>query len=172
MEEPARPAFPPIGILRDLIRKWRFPPRPGGIRPGEGGPRPDSKDAAERLRIQVGIVRRAFEEAGLPVSGGPVEGIEPPRPTTPTSTTSTGRGGTHSFDGETSESSRSTSARMRIVNDSPDAWKAARPAYPVWSWPLCRHESTNGTTYSPRWPSWRNPRFWSAAPQRRTTWST
>lgn len=76
MEEPARPAFP-IGILRDLIRKWRFP-RPGGTRPGEGGPRPDSKDAAERLRIQVGIVRRAFEEAGLPVSGGPLEGIEPP----------------------------------------------------------------------------------------------
>lgn len=66
MNDSARPPFP-LGHLRDLLRRLRRPRRPG-------------KDvAAERLRVQVGVIRRAFEEAGLPVAAGPEKGARPPR---------------------------------------------------------------------------------------------
>lgn len=70
MNEPVRPAFP-LSTLRELLRKLRSP-FPGG--------RPPGKDvAAERLRVQVGVIRRAFKEAGGDVSGASVEGARPPR---------------------------------------------------------------------------------------------
>lgn len=72
MNEPVRPSFP-IDMLRELIRKLRLP-FPGPRRP-EGGHRPPAKDLdAEILRVQVGVIRRAFEEAGLAMSAAPIEG--------------------------------------------------------------------------------------------------
>ncbi|WP_182378833.1 S8/S53 family peptidase [Nocardioides sp. WS12] len=76
MDEPARPGFP-IGVLRDLIRKLRFP-FPDRTPPDNGRPKPD-KDLDDHLRrVQVGVIRKAFEDTESGVSGGPVKGTIPP----------------------------------------------------------------------------------------------
>lgn len=77
MDEPARPKFP-IGVLRDLIRKFRFP-SPDRTRPDEGRPVPERNHDAELRRVQVRVIRKAFEDTEFGVSGGPVKGSRPPR---------------------------------------------------------------------------------------------
>lgn len=72
MNEPVRPNSS-LGLLRDLLRKLRFP-LPGGSRPTPG----KDSDAA-RLRVQVDVIRRAFEELGTGVRGAPIEGAQPCR---------------------------------------------------------------------------------------------
>lgn len=76
MQEPVRPPFP-IGVLRDLIRKLR-PPFLGGVRP-DGSERPPVNDLSEQIhRIQVGVIRHAFEKARTPAAGAPREGTRRP----------------------------------------------------------------------------------------------
>ncbi len=67
MNEPVRPSIL-LGPLRGLLRKLRLP---------FPGPRTNDLDA-EILRIQVGVIRRAFKRAGLAVSAAPHEGFKTP----------------------------------------------------------------------------------------------
>lgn len=78
MSEPARSRFT-INTLQRLLLKLRAPFVPSGG-PHGGAARPGTKDVdAERLRVQVDVIRRAFEEAGLRVTGAPAGGATPPR---------------------------------------------------------------------------------------------
>jgi subtilisin family serine protease len=67
-----------MNVLRDLLRRLRHP---GGGRTEPGGSTRPSDDevAAERLRVQVGVIRRAFKEADKDVRGGPPKGSRPCR---------------------------------------------------------------------------------------------
>lgn len=71
MSEPVRPSFP-LGTLRELLGRLRVP----WLRP-EPADRPDPEgDARERLRVQVGVIRRAF---GGEVAAAAPEGPRPPK---------------------------------------------------------------------------------------------
>ncbi|QSR24335.1 hypothetical protein CFH99_01685 [Nocardioides aromaticivorans] len=72
MIERERPAFP-IDFLKDLIRKLRIPGRRDGG--SDRFPGPSSENLADDvLRVQVGVIRKAFKAAGLDVAGAPIEG--------------------------------------------------------------------------------------------------
>ncbi|MFC5729196.1 MULTISPECIES: S8 family peptidase [Nocardioides] len=78
MNDPVRPDSP-LGTLRDLLRRLLLPLRGGGRRPAsepDRKPTPEEVDA-ERLRVQVQVIRRAFEEiGGVAVAG--VKGSQRP----------------------------------------------------------------------------------------------
>lgn len=73
MNEPVRPV-PSVGPLRDLLSKlgirwpWKIRPEPEKVRDLD----------AERLKVQVGVIRRAFKRARLDVAGAPIEGVRRP----------------------------------------------------------------------------------------------
>ena len=77
MTDPSRPAFP-LGLVRQLLRRLRLPWKGrGSVAPAEPSGEQETRDLAlATLRVQVDIIRRAFDDG---VVAGPREGIDPPR---------------------------------------------------------------------------------------------
>lgn len=73
MNDPQRPGLP-LSVLRGILRRLGHG-RPDPHRPDVSRPDAQDKLAAERLRIQVGVIRAALED----VSGAPAKGNRPPR---------------------------------------------------------------------------------------------